>query len=368
MIAKELVVIGGGPAGLAAAIAAADAGVSVLLVDRAFTLGGQLVKQTHKFFGSEKQYAKTRGFAIADLLVGEISRRSGSITTMTGTTAVALYPDRVVTLLRGSDYVKVKAGAVIVAAGASEKFLAFEGNDLPGIYGAGAVQTLMNVHGVLPAKRILMVGSGNIGLIVSYQLLQAGVGVDAIVEAAATIGGYKVHAAKIARLGVPILTSRTVVRAWGKEAVEGAETVQLDACWNPIPGTERTHAVDAVCVAVGLSPLVQLVAMAGGKTAFVSELGGLAPLLSEDHETTVPGVFCAGDAAGVEEASSALVGGRLAGLAAAKRLGHVPSDYDALVADCRGQLATLRNGPFGTKTLAGLAKIEAKREEACRHA
>ena len=94
---------------------------------------------------------------------------------------------------------------LLLRGGASEKFLAFENNDLPGIYGAGAVQTLMNLYGVLPGQEIMMVGSGNIGLIVSYQLLQAGVKVKAIIEAAPTIGGYKVHASKIRRLGNPHL-------------------------------------------------------------------------------------------------------------------------------------------------------------------
>jgi len=366
MTRQELLVIGGGPAGLSAAIAAADAGAKVLLVDRAPMLGGQLVKQTHKFFGSEKQYAKTRGFDIAKLLIADVLQRSDRIETATGTTAVALYPDRVVTLVKGEQYRKVAADAVVIAAGASEKFLAFENNDLPGIYGAGAVQTLMNVYGVLPGKRILMIGSGNIGLIVSYQLMQAGVDVAAVVEAAPTIGGYKVHAAKLARLGVPILTSTTILRAEGKEAVEKAVTVGLDACWNPIPGTEQSHDVDAVCVAVGLSPLHQLVSMAGGKTAYIPELGGFAPLLTAEHETTLANVFCAGDAAGIEEASSAMVEGRLAGYAAAKRLGHAHPDYDALVADCHAQLDTLRNGPFGRKTLAGIEKMNEKLREACR--
>ncbi|MFA5006632.1 MAG: NAD(P)/FAD-dependent oxidoreductase [Candidatus Izemoplasmatales bacterium] len=364
MIERELVVVGGGPAGLSSAIAAAESGAHVLVIDRAPILGGQLVKQTHKFFGSEQQYAKTRGFDIAKILIEKAAAFGDRIETWTEATVVALYPDRVLTVTRGGKYLKIHAGAIVVASGASERFLSFENNDLPGVYGAGAVQTLMNVYGVKPADRVLMVGSGNIGLIVSYQLMQAGVEIAAIVEASPKIGGYKVHASKVARLGVPILTSTSILRAEGDGRVKRAVTVSLDGAWNPIPGTEKTYEVDAVCVAVGLSPLATLLSMAGAMTHYIPEFGGHAPILTDEHESTIDSVFVAGDAAGVEEASSAMVAGRLAGLCAAKRLGHSSPDHDAKVADCHAQLQSLRNGPFGCKTCAGLAKMREVRDHA----
>ena len=364
MIAKELVVIGGGPAGLCAAIAAAESGSRVLILDRSARLGGQLIKQTHKFFGSENQYAKTRGFDIAKILLSRVDTFADLIEIWVEATVVALYPDKVLTVVQDGKYIKIQAKAIVVAAGASEKFLAFENNDLPGVYGAGAVQTLMNVYGVKPADRVLMVGSGNIGLIVSYQLMQAGVKVAAIVEAAPRIGGYKVHASKIARLGVPILTSTTVLRAVGETCVKQAVTVKLDPAWKPIPGTESVHDVDAICVAVGLTPLTSLLAMAGAMTSYIPELGGYAPILTDEHESTLADVFVAGDAAGVEEASSAMVEGRLAGLCAAKRLGYPHADFDDIVSECHAQLAGLRNGPFGCKTCAGIAKMREVRDHA----
>ncbi len=211
----DLVVIGGGPAGLSAAKMAAESGLSSLIVERDYKVGGQLVKQTHMFFGSEKQYAKTRGIDIAKILVDDVLKYPEMIEIMTETTVVGLYKDKVVTLLQNDKYIKVKTKAIIIATGASEKVLAFENNDLPGIYGAGAVQTLMNVHGVLPGENVVMVGSGNIGLIVSYQLIQAGVNVKCVLEAAKTIGGYKVHASKLKRLGVDIKTSHSIKKAIG---------------------------------------------------------------------------------------------------------------------------------------------------------
>src|SRR3989339_708175 len=227
MIKKELIIIGGGPSGLCAAKMAVEAGISVLLIDRSPKLGGQLIKQTHKFFGSKAQYAKTRGYDIAQILIDQVKDHP-LIEILNQATVVGLYDDKVVTVYYQDTYIKYQADAVIVATGASEKFLGFENNDLPGIYGAGAVQTLMNLYGVLPGQEIIMVGSGNIGLIVSYQLLQAGVKVKAIIEAAPTIGGYKVHASKMRRLGVPILTQTTVQRAIGKEHLEAVELVSLE--------------------------------------------------------------------------------------------------------------------------------------------
>ena len=189
-------------------------------------------------------------------------------------TALGIYEDGVLLVEQHDRVHKVKAERIIVAVGASERMLAFPNNDLPGVYGAGAAQTLMNVHGVKPGHRVLMVGAGNIGLIVSYQMLQAGVEVVGIVEAAPTIGGYLVHAAKVRRAGVPIYTSHTVKEAYGEGVVEGAIIWQLDENWSPIPGTERDVAVDVICLAVGLSPLSDLLWQAGCEMAYVPELGG----------------------------------------------------------------------------------------------
>ena len=197
MISVELAVIGGGPAGLCAALSAAKSGAKVLIIDKNKNLGGQLIKQTHMFFGSEKQYASTRGIDIPDILINELDKYKDKVEIITEATAVGMYEDGIITVLeKEENYFKLSSKAVVVATGAYEKALSFPNNDLPGIYGAGAVQTLMNVHGVKPGNKVLMVGAGNIGLIVSYQLMQAGVEVKAILDAAPKIGGYLVHASK----------------------------------------------------------------------------------------------------------------------------------------------------------------------------
>lgn len=356
MISRELMIIGGGPSGLCAAKTALDAGLSVTIIERSPKLGGQLVKQTHKFFGSKAQYAKTRGFDIAKKLIDDIKDHP-NLEILVDTTVVGLYDDLVITTYDQKDYKKYQAKSIIVATGASEKFLAFENNDLPGIYGAGAVQTLMNLYGVLPGQEIVMVGSGNIGLIVSYQLLQAGVKVKAIIEAAPSIGGYKVHASKIRRFGIPIYTQKTIKKAIGKEKLEAIEVIDLDPTWKEIPGTEMTITCDGLCISVGLSPMHQLLSMIQAETKYIPELGGFVPVIDHTHQTTVKGVYACGDAVGIEEASSAMMEGYLSGLYISKNLGKPHPSYDDLKTHYEHQLDMLRDGPFGIKTKIGLEKL-----------
>jgi len=358
----DVLVIGGGPAGLSAAIAASQCGATVLLADSANRLGGQLIKQTHKFFGSRQQHAGTRGIEIARLLTEQAQSRPG-LEIMLEAAALGVYSDGVVTLEQNEKLIKVRPRRLVVATGAAEKTLAFPNNDLPGIYGAGAVQTLMNVHGVKPGQRAVMVGAGNIGLIVSYQLRQAGVDVAAVVEAAPSIGGYAVHASKIRRLGIPILTAHSIKSAHGRDSLEGVTIWQLDERWQGIPGTERYLEADILCLAVGLSPLTELLWQAGCQMEYIPELGGHVPWHDENQETSVPGIFVAGDAAGVEEASSAMVTGRLAGLAASHSLGLCP-DFAELAEKARRELAQLRAGPMGEKIRRGLEKLHARGQKA----
>jgi len=353
----EIVVVGGGPAGLSAAINAASCGAKVMVIDRNSRLGGQLVKQTHMFFGSQKQYASTRGIDIAGILTEELMKYGDNVEILTDATVIGLYDDGVLTVEKDGKYLKIKPESIIVTTGASEKFLTFPNNDLPGIYGAGAVQTLMNVYGVAPGNSVVMVGAGNIGLIVSYQLMQAGIKVKAVIDAAPKIGGYLVHASKIRRMGVPIMTSCSVKYAHGKEHLEKVTVWKLDEKWQPIPGSETDIEADVMCISVGLSPLGELLWQIGCDMKFIPELGGHVPSRNEELETSVKNIYVAGDVAGVEEASSAMVEGRLAGLCAAKNLGHASKDFEALKKDYLEQLDSLRSGPVGEKIRKGLSQL-----------
>ena len=353
----ELAIVGAGPAGLCAAISAASMGANVLVIDRSKRVGGQLIKQTHMFFGSEKQYASKRGIDIPNILLEELKKYEDKGEIITDSTVLAIYEDKVMTILQGDNYYKNKAKTIIVAAGASERVLAFPNNDLPGIYGAGAVQTLMNVYGVKPGDKVVMVGAGNIGLIVSYQMIQAGVEIVAVLDAAPTIGGYLVHASKLARLGVPILTGHSIKKAVGSEQLEKIIAWKLDEKWQGIEGSEIDFDVDVACISVGLTPLSELLSQVGCEMKYVHELGGVVPKVNQNLETSVENVYVAGDVSGIEEASSAMVEGYIAGLHVGKRLGYSHSEYSSLLNDYKNQLNDLRSGHHGERIRNGINKI-----------
>ncbi|MCD6503207.1 MAG: FAD-dependent oxidoreductase [Euryarchaeota archaeon] len=356
-IETEILIIGAGPAGAIAAIKAADMGARVLLVDYASKIGGQLIKQTHKFFGWRKYYAGYRGIKIAEILEEEIKKRP-KIEVWLNSPVVGYYEGNIFAVLKDKKrIVYVKPKRAIIAPGAVERFAVFENNDLPGIMGAGGAQTLMNVWGVRPGKRVLVVGSGNVGLIVSYQMAQAGIKVEAIVEALPYIGGYFVHAAKVRRLGIPILTRHTIIRAEGSEKVEKAIVAEIDEKWRPIPGTEKEFLVDAVIVAVGMYPDTTLTRMIGIEHKFIKELGGFVPLRTHSLETTKKGIYIAGDVSCIEEASTALMEGIIAGVNAAKSLGYTNPRLEKEAQDVLKDLDEFRSGPRYLHIKKALEKV-----------
>jgi len=306
----EVLIIGGGPAGLSAAIELGKLGADTLIVDDKSGLGGKLLLQTHKFFGSvEDSHAGTRGFEIAKILekrLGELD----SAEIWLNTTAVGVFSDGVVGVVKGKIYRKIRPLKLLVATGAREKMLSFPGNTLPGIYGAGAFQTLVNRDLVKSSERVLIVGGGNVGLIAGYHAIQAGIDVVALIEAMPHVGGFKVHVDKLRRLGVPIYTSHTVACANGRDRVESVTIAELDKDWKVIPGTHKTFEVDTVLIAVGL--------------AEVNEFYYKAKEWGMD-------VFSAGDAQEIAEASAAMFRGKIEGLKIAKSLslykGEIPEEW-----------------------------------------
>ena len=354
-IIADIVIVGSGPAGLMAGIASAKQGVkSILLVDENHLIGGQLVKQSHKFFGSEEEKAGTRGIDLANELMDQVNSFK-NIKYMLETTIIGCYNGeknhKLIAVKRQRDgdlLFEINCKCVIFSCGAMENMLAFPGNDLPGVYGAGGVQTLMNVYGVKPGNKVLMVGAGNVGLIVSYQLLQAGVNVDRVVEILPKIGGYNVHAAKLRRCGVPIYTSHSIKEVYGKDKVEGAIVEEVDSSFKPIQGTQRNVPCDTVCIAVGLTPSIRLLEQIGAKTEFIAEAGGHVAIHDKSMQTTVKGVFVAGDSSGIEEASTAMIEGQLAGVSAAAFLGF-DKQAEKLKKKYIKSLEGFRSGPFGLK-------------------
>ena len=347
-LTTDIAVLGAGPAGLSAAIQAAKAGAKVTLIDENQLPGGQLFKQIHKFFGSREHRAGTRGYAIGQQLLGEVEQNGVQV--MLDTLVYGIFENNTLGIINQGHHYSLEAKRIILATGAQENYMVFPGSTLPGVMGAGAAQTMINVNRVLPGKKVLMVGSGNVGLIVSYQLMQAGAEVVALVEAAPQIGGYGVHAAKIRRAGVPIHISHTIAKAHGTQEVEKVTIVKLDDKWQQIPGSEQDLKVDTICLAVGLNPMTELAWMSGCKFEYIPALGGHIPLHDENMQTTLETIYVAGDITGVEEASSAMEEGNLAGVAAAESLGAI-SEKEAkkLKQTFQDRLNALRTGPFGEK-------------------
>jgi len=320
----DVLVIGAGPAGLSAAIELGKCSIPTLLIDDKDRLGGKLVLQTHKFFGSvADSHAGTRGFRIGERLAEEVEALP-SVKVWLNTTAVGVFADQVVGAVTGNRYRLIRPKKLMIATGAREKMLSFPGNTLPGVYGAGAFQTLVNRDLVRSSERVLIVGGGNVGLIAGYHAIQAGIEVAALIEALPEVGGYKVHADKLRRLGVPIFTGHTIVAAEGDQRVESATIARLDEKWQVVPGTHRTYAVDTVLVAVGLSE--------------VNEFAVKARQFGMD-------VFTAGDAREIAEASAAMFAGRIEGFKIARSLGV---DLGEMPADWETKAAILKSKPGKT--------------------
>ncbi len=341
----ELIVIGAGPAGLSAAIEAAKRGMSVVVYDENSKPGGQLFKQIHKFFGSKEHHAKVRGFRIGEELLEEASKQCVKV--VLNATVIGIFPEKEVTVKIEDHVEHVKGDTILIATGASENMVTFPGWTLPGVIGAGAAQTMMNLHGILPGERVLMLGTGNVGLVVSFQLLQAGCEVVALADAAPRVGGYGVHAAKVARCGVPFYLSHTIISAEGNDHVTGVTIGEVDSNWQIIPNSEKHFDVDTICLAVGLSPMSKLCDMAGCEMEDSPAKAGFVPKVNEYGETSVSGIYAAGDVSGIEEASSAMIEGRIAGIAAAAKLGYITEEEGKKqITEQEEALNGLRQGMF----------------------
>ena len=291
-IETDVLIIGAGPSGMAAARELGASGFNVILVDDKDRLGGKLVLQTHKFFGSEDDCrAGIRGTKIAEILAEELQRFS-SIDVWMESVVLAVFSNGSIGVRRADGYKIVTPKQLLVAAGAREKSLPFPGSTIPGVYGAGAFQTLVNRDQIRCSERIFILGGGNVGLIGAYHALQAGMTVVGLAEAMEKCGGYKVHADKILRMGVPIYTRHTVLAAHGGENLESVTIAEIDENFNPVPGTEKNFKVDTLLVAVGLSS--------------VNEFH------SKAVEYGIPSMLT-GDSEEIAEASAAMFSGRICG-------------------------------------------------------
>lgn len=253
-------IIGAGPAGLAAREELNKHKIENIVIDNNSKIGGQFNMQTHQFFffEKEKKYGGMRGFEIAQTLAG--NDHSGIF--LNSTVWDILEGKRLaIKNIKTSEIYYVDTEYLIIATGAVPFMPTFENDDLPGVYTAAVVQKMMNTEFTLLGKNILTVGAGNIGYLTSYQLMQAGANVKAIIEAMPGEGGFPVQANRVRRLGIPILTSHILLKAIPNENHDGITGAVVAECKNfkPIPGTEKIiSGIDAINICTGLVPDDQL--------------------------------------------------------------------------------------------------------------
>ncbi|MFG2640199.1 FAD-dependent oxidoreductase [Streptomyces sp. NPDC048370] len=351
-VLHDLVVVGAGPAGLAGAVTAAERGLSVALLDGDARLGGQFYRHPAPGLGAARPEALHHDWATFDGLrrrweaSGGVHLPEHHVWTVTPERAAGVRgagadgASWAVHAVTGPDGggerpVLVRGRAVLLATGAAERHLPFPGWTLPGVVGAGGAQAMLKSGLVLPGAQVVVAGSGPLLLAVASSLVGAGARVPAVVEAADYLGYVRrpgvlamapgkwaealTHGAPLAAHGVRPYARHAVVRAHGTERVEAVTVARLDREWRPVPGTERRIACDALAVGHGLVPRIDLGTSLGCATR-ITEDGAVALVVDASQRTSVPGLWSAGETAGVGGARLAMVEGELAGAAVAVRL------------------------------------------------
>lgn len=291
----QLAIIGGGPAGLSAAIAARKAGVEdILLIERDRELGGILNQCIHAGFGLHTFGRELTGPEYAGEYVRQF--RELNIPCLSGAMVLDLSPDRVLTVTgRETGLVQIQAQAVILAMGCRERprgALNIPGTRPAGIYSAGAAQRLVNVEGLMPGRDVVILGSGDIGLIMARRMTLEGARVHAVAEVMPYSGGLKRNIVQcLEDFHIPLYLSTTVVDIHGRERLEAVTLAQVDGSRRTIPGTERRIPCDTLLLSVGLLPENELSREAGVQMDPVT--GG--PVVSDDLSTSLPGVFACGN-------------------------------------------------------------------------
>ena len=353
----EVLVVGGGPAGLTAAVEAARAGAEVVIVDENPRPGGQIYRQLPPEFVVEDPRWSPPEQARA--LFSQVARLP--IQFRGGTIVWGSFEPRVLEVIADGRSARIQANVIIIAAGAYDRPVPLPGWTLPGVLTVGGAQTLLKAQRILPGKRILLAGTGPLLLVVASQLAKAGASIAAVVDTVRARAllphawsllkalpvfkdgiGYR---ATLLRAGVRWLAPYVLTRIEGTHQVACAVVARADDDWRPVAGTERSFEVDTVCVGYGLLPSVELLRLLGCRLHHDPLADVWIPDRTPDGETSLPGVFAIGDGAGVAGVRVAVEEGRIAGLSAARLLGRL-SDEDAEQRKQAAREALSRLRPF----------------------
>ncbi|MBQ7821736.1 MAG: NAD(P)/FAD-dependent oxidoreductase [Clostridia bacterium] len=300
---KKLVIIGGGPAGLAAAIKANDTGLApddILIIERDRELGGILNQCIHAGFGLHTFGEELTGPEYSGRFIDDVIARGISYTT--DSMVLSLTKDRKVTFVSPEyGYTTVEADAVIIATGCRERTrgaLNIPGTRPAGVFTAGCAQRYVNIEGYMPGRRVVILGSGDIGLIMARRMTLEGAKVERVCEVMPYSGGLARNIAQcLDDFGIPLFLSQTVIKIHGKERVEGVTVANVDENRRPIKGTEEFIECDTLLLSVGLIPENEIAS--GAEIALDRVTGGA--VVDQNNETSTDGIYACGNALHVHD-------------------------------------------------------------------
>jgi len=300
MMEKDLVVIGGGPAGLAAALSAKTTGVKdILLIERGKRLGGILNQCIHDGFGIELFGEALTGPEYAHKYIEEFN--SEGIEVLLEATVTDLSADRKLTVISPKGLIEIQAKAVILATGCRERtreMIRIPGERPAGVYTAGCAQNMINLLGYMPGKKVVILGSGDIGLIMARRLTLEGAKVLAVVEIMPYSSGLRRNVVQCLNdYDIPLHLNHTVVTIKGRKRLESVTIARVDERMQPIKGTEKEFECDTLLLSVGLIPENELAEKAGIELDLTTK----GPKVNELNETSVPGIYSAGNALQVHD-------------------------------------------------------------------
>jgi NADPH-dependent 2,4-dienoyl-CoA reductase/sulfur reductase-like enzyme len=315
---------------MSAALAAAEHGVSCTVVDEGPGLGGQIYRKPTRPEGVPKPHPA------GDALRQRVAAQADRIEVRSDAVVWGLFDGRQAAVTENGRTELLKPEAIVLAPGAHELVPPFPGWTLPGVMTPGAGQILVKTMGVSPGERVVVAGTGPFLLAVACQLVDAGVRVICVLEASPRLpwlslpfhglrtpellrDGFR-YFTKLLRAGVPVRYGRIVVAAEGDDALRSVVHAAVDRTWTPDGSRVAREDADTLLVGYGFVPRTQLAQMAGCKLEYRPDVGGWVPVRDPNLATSVPGIYAAGDGAGVAGALVAATEGRLAGLAAAARL------------------------------------------------
>ncbi len=290
---RDVVIVGGGPAGLAAALVIREKGLNPLIIEREIELGGILRQCIHTGFGLRYFKEELSGPEYAQRFINLINEKK--IEFLLNSNVINISPKKEITIINSKKGIfHIKAKAIILAMGCRERTrgaINIPGTRPAGIFPAGQAQKFINIEGYIPGKRVLILGSGDIGMIMARRCTIEGMKVLAVAEVLSYPSGLKRNQVQcLDDYEIPLFLRHTITDIRGKERIEGATIMAIDEKWRPVPGTEKYYDCDTILFSVGLIPENELSSLAGCK---IAQNGG--PIVNEYLQTSIPGIFACGN-------------------------------------------------------------------------